>query len=206
MKLTFLPFPIATLLSVGWASAASVVGTNHMSGFEEEGLNIFNLAEEFASETGGAPENTSFLFLHVSGNSYTYGGSALDDGVSLFFVDRNDEFSEEKILGDDFVELEFNELYSLPTNFFIGLRTPHLDVLPVADFRFPPAYGWAEIHNDGLGELSLVDHAIAYGSQGIFVDTTNSIPIPESDSVALMFSAAFLCLKGRCRNNWRLSL
>jgi hypothetical protein len=180
-----------------FASAASIVGTNHMRGYEG---NFFDLDQEFISDNGEPPDNTLFAFFHVSANSYLYSGSALDEGVSIFFVNSNDEFSEERIIGGDFTEIMFGEFHSLPTNFFLGMRTPSLEFYPTIQpgYRLP-AYGWAEFQNDELGEISLVDHAIAYGSQGIFVDTTNPIPIPEPNSVALITGTVLLTLAGRFR-------
>jgi len=181
-------------ISSGTLSAASIVGTNNMRDLSG---NVFAVDEEFFASNGGSPDNTGFVFLHFDGLSFVYGGPFLDDGASLFFVEKNDVFSEENILGDDFVELKFDNLYSLPMNFFLGIRTPHLDVK--IGTGYPPAYGWAEIENDGSGELSLVNHAMAYGAAGIVVNTTKPIPIPEPNTVTLIVGTVLFVLVGRTR-------
>ena len=157
--------------------------------------NNFSINEEFSSAGLGTPDNTTFSFSYLGGTSFQYTGTALDDGVSLFFVNINDIFSEENILGGEFIEIKFGDIYSEPMNSFLGTRTPALGGGP--EFGYPPAYGWGEFENNGFGELTLVDHAVVYNGSGIVVNTT--IPIPEPNSVILIFGAALFVLKVRSR-------
>lgn len=175
------------------AQAAAVVGTSHMAS-GTVGPNSFTIDQDFVSS-----DFTGFSFAAAGGSTFLYEGSFLDEGVSLFFVEANEAFSESNILGAVFTEVAFGTVYTLPLNFFLGIRTPALEV---DSGSFSPAYGWAEIQNLGTGELSLIDHAVAYGGQGIIVDTLT--PIPEPSSLALGLAAlGFLCLRMRCRTGWR---
>ncbi|MGI9240688.1 MAG: PEP-CTERM sorting domain-containing protein [Verrucomicrobiales bacterium] len=185
--------PALLCVLIGWlqcaAQAAAVVGTSHMAS-DYIGPNSFTIDQDFAST-----DFTGFVFNAFGGSTFEYGGSFLDEGVSLFFVDANEAFSESNILGAAFTEVSFGTVYTLPQDFFLGIRTPALEV----DFGpFSPAYGWAEIQNPGTGELLLVDHAVAYGGQGIFVDTLTPIPEPNSLALALV-GLGFILLKMRRR-------
>ena len=82
---------------------------------------------------------------------------------------------------------------SFPSNFYFGFRTPNL---VWGEGFYPPAYGWAEFQHDGEGNLSLVDHAIAFGSQGIVVDTT--VPIPEPKGMFALLSLLIFLKRNRC--------
>jgi hypothetical protein len=166
---------IAHLLLPTMAYSASVVGTSHVGSI---GTNIFTVDQEFSSSDDmGIRDYTGFVFTSLGGFSFEYGGSFLDEGASLFFVNPNEIFWETNILARDFVELSIGSIYSLPQNFFLGIRTPAQGV----DFgSFSPAYGWVEFQNQGTGELVLVDHAMAYSSQGIVVGTLTAVPEPHS--------------------------
>lgn len=184
---------LSSLLFQVMTQAAIVVGTSHV-GDNFVGANSFTIDQEFSSTDGtGFRDFTGFFFDSLGGNDYEYGGSALDEGVSVFFANPHDAFSETNILVGEFIELTFGTTYTLPTNFFLGLRTPALDF----DSTLAPAYGWAEIENSGVGELVLVDHAVTYGGSGIFVDTVTSIPEPSCLTLGLVAFA--LLLKRRIR-------
>ena len=99
----------------------------------------------------------------------------MDEGASLFFVDPGARLEEMNIIGGGFVELISGSAYTLPTSFFLGVRTP---MSAVSFGTYPPAYGWAEFENLGVGELVLVDHAVAYSGQGIVVGILTAIPEP----------------------------
>lgn len=165
------------LLLMKLVAGAVVVGGSHVQ-IDELGGGDYNIrvAEFELDDRFG--DYTCFLFSHVNGSNFQYGGSCLDDGVSAFFVESGDRFSEANILGGEFVELDFGIPESYPAHFYFGFRTPNL---AWGEGFYPPAYGWAEFQHDGAGNLSLVDYAIAFGSQGIVVNTT--IPIPEPKGV-----------------------
>jgi hypothetical protein len=186
IALVMLHISVATSMGV-------VVGTVHMSDDIIEDPNTFTIYQDFAST-----DLTGFFFSSLGGNSYSYAGSYLDEGASLFFVNANDEFSELNILGGAFTQLSSVPVYNFSQSFFLGIRTPTVgfDV-----DRFPPAYGWAEFQSTGTGELLLVDHAVAYGGQGIFVDTVT--PIPEPGSLTLGSVALSLLFKRRRRRTRR---
>lgn len=175
----------------------AVIGTAHMSDdtYADVGPNIFTIDQDFASG-----DLTGFLLSSLGGDTYTYGGTFLDEGVSVYFVNAKDEFSETNILGGAFTEVALSAEFTLPQNFFLGIRTPAVGFDVV---QFPPAFGWAEFENMGTGELSLVDHAVVYGGQGVIVDTVT--PIPEPSSLTLGSIALTLLFKRRRRRTkrWR---
>ena len=148
--------------------------------------------QEFSSSDGtGFRDFTGFLFTSAGGFDFEYGGSFLDEGASVFFVNPDDAFSEATILGNTFTELSLGTVYPLPSRFFLGIRTPAIGV----EFgALPPAYGWAELENTGTGELVLIDHAVAYHGEGIVVDSLSAIPEPGSGALGAV-AVGLLCLR-----------
>lgn len=168
-----LPYRTAMLLAVtAFPAAAATIGTLHIS----EIGNTFFVDQEFAASVPPHRDYTGFRFTSTGSFSYDYTGSFLDDGVSIFLVEPNEVFSEAAILGGQFVELKFGNIYTFPLKFHLGIRTPALGVNVNS---YEPAYGWAEIRNSANGDLVLVDHAIAYGAQGIIVGTLTAVPEPS---------------------------
>lgn len=184
---------IIWLFTLSLAANGAVIGTDHMS----SSGNWFSLDQEYASSDGsGFRDQTGFIFTATGASSFHYDGSLLDEGASVFFVNPGDEFSEANILGGAFTQLTFGSVYTPPAIFFLGIRTP---ALGVGDFgTFTPAYAWAEIQNFGTGELVLVDHAVAYSSQGIIVNTLTSVPEPSTLST-LALSLVMLARRRRLR-------
>jgi hypothetical protein len=163
----------AILLAVtAFPAVAATIGTAHIS----ESGNTFFVDQEFEASFPPNRDHTGFTFFSTGSFSYDYRGSFLDEGASVFLVEANDVFSEAGILGGDFIELTNGNAYTFQPNFFLGIRTPALGVDLVS---YEPAYGWAEVQNFGTGDLVLVDHAIAYGAQGIIVDTLTAVPEPS---------------------------
>ena len=160
---------------------ATVIGTSHISG----GNTIFVDQEFIASDPSGGRDFTGFSFT-PNFDEFEFQGSFIDEGVSVFLVEENDVFSEFNILGGDFTELTFGAQITLDPGFsvgmitveptlFLGVRTPALGV----NFgSFEPAYGWIEVQNLA-GNLQVVDHAIAFGAEGIIVNTLIAVPEPS---------------------------
>lgn len=165
---------LKTLIAVGSAPAA-LIGTSHMG---EGGTNSFTIDQEFSSSDGtGFRDYTGFVFSHQSGNEFEFGGSFLDEGASVFLVNPGEPFSDTGIETVAFVRLSLGTTYTFPSSFFLGIRTPH-DEWDTFPSPFPPAFGWAEFSNSGDGELQIINHAVAYESEGIIVGTTTGIPEP----------------------------
>lgn len=144
------------------------VGVTHIHG----GGTQFTIDQELTAPQGqDFRDYTGFIFSNVSDGQFLYGGSFLDEGVSVFLVESNDHFSEANIQNGEFTELIYGNEYSFPDVFFFGIRTPALGV--DAEW-FEPVYGWAEIRNLG-GGFSLLNHAVAYSSKGIIVNTLDSM-------------------------------
>ena len=177
---SIIPLSLLTFILPILQLNAAVIGLNHIS----VSSNIFNIDQEFSSSDGtGFRDFTGFIFTSTGASSYEYGGSFLDEGASVFLVQANDTFSEDNILGGSFVELNIGTVYNLPPVFFLGIRTP---ALGVGFSSFSPAYGWAEVQNPGTSNLALADHAVAYDSQGIIVNTLTAVPEPSTSILGLI--------------------
>ena len=169
-------------LAVVTTGEAAVIGKSHLS---VSGL-TFNFEQDFAKT-----DHTGFLFSHVGLNFFTYEGSFLDQGVSLFMVENGDEFTDENILGGSFPEFTLGQTEGLPSVTVLGFRTPSFP-----SFELPPAFGWATVQTFTSGTMAIIDHAVAYESGGIIVGTQTAIPEPLA---AGMLALATIILFSRKR-------
>ncbi|MDP0492011.1 MAG: hypothetical protein Q7Q71_13255 [Verrucomicrobiota bacterium JB023] len=203
-------------------SAIAVVGINHIHDFEGS----FAIDQEYEDSVGavggpGGRDYTGITFsvspfdvidgtalmatiaaFGVSGlpatHQFKFEGPFLDESVDTFVVDAGDRFSRGSILGGEFYELVWAQTYYLPQDFYLGVLTPsrELDGPIVSQPPFDPAFGWLRIQNTN-GVLSLVDHAIAYDSEGIVVGSTTAIPEPEIS--VFLFLVGFAAITNRRR-------
>ncbi|WP_411845554.1 hypothetical protein AAFN60_18125 [Roseibacillus persicicus] len=219
-------FHVLSLLTALMSSLNAAVGIAHIHEF---GTNTFAIDQEFMDTVGfgggpGGRDYTGITFsstpvttissaasiatlgtFGVSGlpatHQFDYTGPFLDESVTAFVVNPGDEFSRPNILGGDFVELEAFQTYYLPQVFFLGVLTPAQQpggaISPVPPYN--PAFGWLRIQNSN-GVLSLLDHAIAYESEGIVVGTTITIPEPRFGIFL------FIVIAGALSNRRRLTI
>lgn len=153
---------------------AAVIGTSHILVNAGTNLEI--------EQDAAASDHTCAVFFHVTGETFEYGGTCLDEGVSLFAATSFDPFSEENIQKGLFTEYVAGSHYSFSSPVYIAFRTPSLD----GGLPGVPAYGWAQIgSSNGSGTLSVHNHAMAYEGTGIIVATQTAI-IPEPSSTALL--------------------
>lgn len=159
------------------------VGVSHVtSGF---GPNDFHVFQKFDKS-----DYTGFVFSHLSGSSYRYGGSYLDEGLDLYRVFSGDRFTPGGITNGDFVEFAMSAAYNVPLEFYVGLETPTRDL---GFATLPPAYGWAKLSSSN-GVLTVLDSAIDYSGNGLIVGTTTVIPEPCAH---VLFAMGLTCMLQR---------
>jgi hypothetical protein len=161
-------FTILALLATTTGLSQGAVGISHISG-GVPGSNFFGVYQLYDKSDG-----TGFAFDFVTGDTFKYRGSFVDEGLDLYRVSEGEIFTPAAITGGAFQELAWGANYVLPAVFFVGLETPSRD----AGFAtLPPAYGWAKIGNSN-GVLTLLDHAIDYSGMGLVVGTVTVVPEP----------------------------
>ena len=176
---------IAILILGSSTLSNAAVGISHIT---SAGGNIFYVDQKFDKS-----DYTGFLFSFISGSTYQYGGSFLDEGLDMYRVFSGNTFTPAAISNGNFVEFTLNSNYSFPSTFYVGLETPSRD----AGFAtLSPAYGWARIGNSG-GVLSILDHAIDYGGHGLIVGTTTVIPEPSASILAAIGLTYFITRRSR---------
>ena len=169
------------------AAAVVVVGTDHIRIEGGGGAFSIQLDQEFeASDPNSGRDVTGYgfaLILGSEGNEFISQGTALDEGVEVYLVQPGDVFSRDQILGGAFTQIRFEEIYDVTANPILAVVTPSAD----GDLGlFEPAYGWLELRLIGSGEVSLIDHAVAYGAEGIVVGTTQAVPEPSGAGLTLL--------------------
>lgn len=106
-------------------------------------------------------------------------------GVRVFLVSPNDAFSLSPVVAQTFPEFMDGRTYLLNPGdpFYVGLYTggglapPYPPTPPL--FYTDPVFGWAKLVNN-QGVIQLLDYAVAYKAQGIFVGTPNLVPEPRT--------------------------
>jgi hypothetical protein len=163
----------------------AAVGISHIT---SAGGNMFHVDQKFDKS-----DYTGFLFSFISGSTYQYGGSLLDEGLDMYRVFSGNTFTPAAISNGNFLKLNAGSNYSLSSIFYVGLETPSRE----AGFAtLPPAYGWARMSSSG-GVLTLLDHAIDYSGNGLIVGTTTVVPEP---GVTGLIAIGLTCiLTRRCR-------
>ena len=109
-----------------------------------------------------------------------FNGWVLDTTPSVYLASPNDLFSTTAISANTFTPLfvgPYGPSNSLTldtyTSFYLGILNSRGDGL-----------GWVQLLDTGTG-LQMIDNAIAYGSNGIYVGTLNTInPVPLPPAVA----------------------
>lgn len=124
------------------------------------------------------------------GNYSTLRGLAMtaDGGVDLYLVPTGAEFSATTIANGEFSPI-VTEASWTPTgygsvdipfgSFYLGINMDG----GVSGAR--NVFGWAQLNNSSSG-LVMISNAMAYGTNGIYIGTTNTVPIPEAETYAMM--------------------
>jgi len=124
----------------------------------------------------------------------TFTSTSLDGGSEWFLTNFGDAFAQDTVEAGqfetlvDFANAGFFGSLTVDVNesFFLGVNTGDRSV-----------FGWGEFLIDENGDLILLDNAVAYNADGIFVG--QSVAIPEPSSGLLLLIGASLCLSRRSR-------
>lgn len=136
--------------------------------------------------------------------SYRYGNyskiSAVTYTVDYFFdfflVPYSEEFSASTISSGQFVPLALTtgtypqnlNTLTLPFgNFYLGVAVNQSDYVTPANYQ---AFGWVELRAGSSG-LTMIDNA-GWGAKGIYVGTTETVPVPEPKSFAMIVAGLVL--------------
>jgi hypothetical protein len=114
----------------------------------------------------------------------------LDEGSVWYVADYGREFSAATLAAGDFPNIPFggNPVNVPPGNFYLGVRTQK-GFGAGAQY----VYGWAWLQHAGVNVV-LLDSAVAYGEQGIYIGTLTPVPEPAS---AAFLGAGAACLVRR---------
>jgi len=122
-----------------------------------------------------APNTNTFQFYPL-----------LDEGVRTFFVGSGDAFTWQAIQSGGYTELLYPDTYLFPDGvpLYVGLYTG--EGAPIGGPYSQPLFGWAQLVNNG-GVIALLNGALAYGADGIYVGTQNIIQsVPEPGTMILI--------------------
>lgn len=141
------------------------------------------------------------IFVNRQTTSIAFQDSLLDEASGWYFAGLNDSFTAASIGSGDFVFFGGHPNIQPGPWFDVGYDQPFY--LAVASGRtlwswpneepywIDPVFGWGLFNNTPSG-LVLLDSAMAYGSEGIFVGTMTAVPEPAT--TALFFTGAFVIL------------
>ena len=117
----------------------------------------------------------------------------VDIGVRVFLVSSNDAMSLQPILAHSYTELlPTTYVFNSGQPFYVGLYTGNVQFYPPDGIYSDPLFGWAKLVND-RGAIELLDGALAYKADGIYVGTRNIIGgVPEPSAFGLSALGALL--------------
>ena len=117
----------------------------------------------------------------------------VDIGVRVFLVASNDAMSLQPILAHSYTELvPTTYVFNSGQPFYVGLYTGNVQTAPPDGIYNDPLFGWAELVNN-RGVIELLDGALAYKADGIYVGTRNIIGgVPEPSAFGLSALGALL--------------
>jgi hypothetical protein len=186
-------------------AAILLVQSLHCNGAEQGHVypiyttNTFAVDQMSQAKPGQASiDYTGFVFRSVSGSNYTFAGSFLDEGVSLFRASENELFTQSALDSGLFQRIDYGSSFDFSDSFYLCLRTP---ASGVAWSSYTPAYGWIKMSSSN-GVLSVLDSGIDYSGHGVQVGSLAVVPEPATTAVLLgaaSFSAVLLLRKRRSR-------
>lgn len=115
----------------------------------------------------------------------------IDEEADYYLVPYGAEFSASTIAQSQFTPFfVFDDASSINVpfgTFYLGVNTGN------SGNGWPPrdVFGWVAFTNSPTG-LEMIGNAMAYDTNGIFIGTTNIVPVPEADTWALMLTGLSL--------------
>jgi hypothetical protein len=131
----------------------------------------------FIKPTGKTPPS---IFTNTFSLSFI-----VDVGVRVFLVSSNNPFSLQPILSSSYQELSGSVIFTNNSPFYLGFYTGNQFFAPTNGIYDSPLFGWAKFVNN-QGVIQMLDSAIEFGGEGIYVGTQTIIqPTPEPSALAL---------------------
>lgn len=81
--------------------------------------------------------------------------------------------------------------YSTTGTFYLGFNSGQDFPMYVNGKLNRSIFGWAEFSYDATG-ITLISSAVTYDQAGIFIGTTNTLPVPESSSSAMLLAGLLM--------------
>jgi len=122
------------------------------------------------------------------GNYSTLRGQTMTvaEGINIYLASYGDEFSNSTLMNAQFPVLLSGS--GANGSIDIPFGTFYLAITKGAwDGSNGDVYGWALLSSSSSG-LAMLSNAVAYGTSGIFVGTTNIVPVPEPETYAMMLA------------------
>jgi hypothetical protein len=142
--------------------------------------------------------NPTYFWFDFDGFQLTATNTSLDEGSDWYLTSEGEEFSSSSIMNNAHPVLmrgsltppffEFNTIPISSGVFFLGVNTGLLnDNGSEAEDELPrDTFGWVKLLNSG-GTLTMIENAIVYERDGIFVGTDQIVP--EPGTFGLFFAA-----------------
>ena len=117
----------------------------------------------------------------------------VDVSVRTFLVSANQPMSLQPIQAGSYTELHpTSYVFESGSPFYLGLYTGNQNYYPPGGIYSDPLFGWAELVNN-QGVIELLDGALVYKADGIYVGTRNIIGgVPEPSALGLSALGALL--------------
>jgi len=159
---------------------------------------------EFTVQQVAAGDVTCALFYY-DGSNLTGDGGCLDEGSDWYLVSSGDPFGFATLAGGRFTPISIAYDYAPSSQtvlvgsneFYLGVSTTSTNgegiTEPYCDpneYQCRNVFGWMRLRNAG-GQLEMVDNAVAYGSLGIIVGTTDLVPEPSTLTLCALGLVAF---------------
>ena len=122
---------------------------------------------------------------------------AVDEEADYYLVPYEAEFSAANIASGQFSPLfVLDHPYSIDVpfgTFYLGVNTGTGFSIDGNGFGVPgrSVFGWMRMNNSSTG-LQMVSNAMAYGTNGIYIGTTDTVPVPEPETYAMMLAGLAL--------------
>jgi hypothetical protein len=167
----------------GKASAIVVSGTN-VAILDPQPINSNSSFDAQIQQVPDPKGDYTDVIFSYTGNKLGITFADYDEESDWYLAQAGDSFSASTIAANRFTPVYFTEpnenVYLPPVsipqgNFFLAINTGK--GFPYGGPTFRNVFGWAEFNNTGA-QLSLVDSAMAYGEQGIFIGSINPVPEP----------------------------
>jgi hypothetical protein len=121
----------------------------------------------------------------------------VDEEADFYLAPNGVEFSAATIASGQFSPLfVLDNAYSINIpygTFYLGVNTGTGFTYDENGYGGPgrEVFGWMQLHNSSAG-LQMISNAMAYGTNGIFIGTTDVVPVPEPEAYAMMLAGLWL--------------